>query len=208
MNQYRIIGGDGKEYGPISADQMRQWLAEGRVNAQTRILVEGATEWKTLGELPEFGAAPPTPPLTPPLGAAAPAFAPVPTPAGIAGMVQGPATGLLITAVIGFLAAIAAIIWTVGFAGAFAAQQGQLPWGNLIMSSSWTFVSSGVGIAMSVLIFVAALKMKKLENHGLAMTASIIAMLPCVSPCCLVGLPIGIWALVVLSKPEVKSAFH
>jgi hypothetical protein len=50
--------------------------------------------------------------------------------------------------------------------------------------------------------------MKKLESYGLAMAASIIAMIPCVSPCCLLGLPIGIWALVVLMKPEVKSAFH
>ncbi len=52
------------------------------------------------------------------------------------------------------------------------------------------------------------MKMKKLESYGLAMAASIIAMIPCLSPCCLIGLPIGIWALVVLSKPEVKSAFH
>jgi hypothetical protein len=32
-------------------------------------------------------------------------------------------------------------------------------------------------------------------------------MIPCISPCCLLGLPIGIWALVVLLKPEVKAAF-
>ena len=38
--------------------------------------------------------------------------------------------------------------------------------------------------------------------------ATIIAMVPCISPCCLVGLPIGIWALVVLMKPEVKAAFR
>jgi len=206
MNQYRIIGGDGKEYGPISADQMRQWLAEGRVNAQTRVLIEGTAEWKTLGEIPEFNAAPPAPWIAPPLGAA-PSPLPAPMVAGIEGMVQGPAIGLIITAVLGFLGQIAAIIWTVGFASAFAAQQGQLPWSNMI-SGSWTFVSTGVGIVMSILIFVAALKMRRLENHSLAMAASVIAMLPCVSPCCLVGLPIGIWALVVLSKPEVRSAFH
>ena len=52
------------------------------------------------------------------------------------------------------------------------------------------------------------MKMKKLESYGWAMTASILALAPCISPCCLVGLPIGIWALVVLAKPEVKSAFH
>ena len=53
---YKMMGADGKEYGPISADQLRQWIAEGRANAQTRVLAEGATEWKTLAELPEFAA--------------------------------------------------------------------------------------------------------------------------------------------------------
>jgi hypothetical protein len=38
------------------------------------------------------------------------------------------------------------------------------------------------------------------------MVASIFAMLPC-NPCCLLGLPIGIWALVVLSNEDVKDAF-
>jgi hypothetical protein len=51
---YRIIGSDGKEYGPISAGQLRQWINEGRANAATRVLVEGSTEWKLLGSLAEF----------------------------------------------------------------------------------------------------------------------------------------------------------
>jgi hypothetical protein len=51
---YKIIGGDGREYGPVTADQLRRWFAEGRANAQTRVQAEGGTEWKTLGELPEF----------------------------------------------------------------------------------------------------------------------------------------------------------
>jgi hypothetical protein len=45
-----------------------------------------------------------------------------------------------------------------------------------------------------------------LKSYGLAMTSSILAMIPC-HVCCMVGLPIGIWALIVLLKPEVKSAF-
>ena len=51
---YRIIGSDGKEYGPISADQLRQWIAEGRANAATRVLPEGSPEWKLLGSFAEF----------------------------------------------------------------------------------------------------------------------------------------------------------
>jgi hypothetical protein len=53
------------------------------------------------------------------------------------------------------------------------------------------------------------LKMKNLENYGLAVAASIITLIPCFgSCCCLFGIPVGIWSLIVLNKPEVKSAFR
>ena len=38
--------------------------------------------------------------------------------------------------------------------------------------------------------------------------AAIVAMIPRISPCCLLGLPFGIWALVVLSNGTVKAAFR
>src|SRR5690349_8107496 len=53
---YRIFGADGKEYGPVSAEVLRQWIAQGRANALTKVLAEGATEWKPLSELIEFAA--------------------------------------------------------------------------------------------------------------------------------------------------------
>ena len=54
---YKIIGADGKEYGPVSAEQLRQWLTEGRVNNQTRVRADGETDWKAFCEHPEFAAA-------------------------------------------------------------------------------------------------------------------------------------------------------
>ncbi|MBM3836758.1 MAG: hypothetical protein FJ398_02140 [Verrucomicrobia bacterium] len=51
---YRIIGGDQQEYGPVSPDQVRQWILEGRANRDTRAQIDGANEWKTLGSFPEF----------------------------------------------------------------------------------------------------------------------------------------------------------
>ena len=51
---YRIIGVDGREYGPFSGDQIRQWIAQNRANASTPARAESATEWKPLGSLPEF----------------------------------------------------------------------------------------------------------------------------------------------------------
>src|SRR5260221_7032267 len=55
-SMYRIIGADGKEYGPVSAEIVRQWIAQGRANAQSRIRPEEAADWKCLSELPEFAA--------------------------------------------------------------------------------------------------------------------------------------------------------
>ncbi len=74
---YKIIGADGQEYGPVTNDQLRQWITEGRANARTKVKPEGATEWKTLAEIPEFhaslgisdGAPPPISPPAPVQGA-------------------------------------------------------------------------------------------------------------------------------------------
>jgi hypothetical protein len=67
---FKIIGGDGKEYGPVSIEQLRQWIAEGRVNNQTLAQAEGDTQWKPLAQYPVFAAptasAPPPPPMSPP----------------------------------------------------------------------------------------------------------------------------------------------
>ncbi len=37
---YKIIGADGKEYGPVTSEQVRQWITEGRANAQTKVQPE------------------------------------------------------------------------------------------------------------------------------------------------------------------------
>jgi len=51
---YKILALDGKEYGPVSLEQLSQWIAEGRVNAQTRVRESGAPDWKTAAEFPEI----------------------------------------------------------------------------------------------------------------------------------------------------------
>jgi len=64
---YKIIGSDGREYGPVTTEQLRQWIATGRANLQTKAQPEGGTDWRPLAEFPEFAgaaAAPGLPPLT------------------------------------------------------------------------------------------------------------------------------------------------
>ena len=88
---YKIIGADGREYGPVALETIQQWIRDRRADGNTRVLPEGATEWTTLGQLQEFAAslqasppplAPPPPPMpsgSPVLGATA-AGDPGPTP--------------------------------------------------------------------------------------------------------------------------------
>ena len=64
-SMFTIIGADGKEYGPVSAEKLREWIASGRANAQTQCRRDGETAWSTLGSLPEFSAAFSTPPPPP-----------------------------------------------------------------------------------------------------------------------------------------------
>lgn len=51
---YRIIGADGREYGPVSAEQVRGWVAERRANADSRAAAEGSSQWRRLADFPEF----------------------------------------------------------------------------------------------------------------------------------------------------------
>jgi hypothetical protein len=64
---YKIVGADGREYGPVSAAQLRQWIAEGRANSQTKVQTDGSPEWVLLGILAEFAdafaSAVPPPPI-------------------------------------------------------------------------------------------------------------------------------------------------
>jgi hypothetical protein len=73
---YKVLGADLKEYGPVSAAQINQWITEHRLDANSQVRLEGVDGWKRLAEMPEFAAAlaanapdvgmPPSRPLYPP----------------------------------------------------------------------------------------------------------------------------------------------
>jgi DNA-directed RNA polymerase subunit RPC12/RpoP len=57
MPDFKIIGTDLKEYGPVSAEQIRQWITERRVDSETKLQAEGGGEWRRLADVPEFAEA-------------------------------------------------------------------------------------------------------------------------------------------------------
>jgi hypothetical protein len=149
---------------------------------------------------------PPPPPYNPPPMGGAPMGGP---PAAQA--VQGPAMGLMITGVIGLLLGLLGLLMNVlglgmsgmeSMGGGGAADQYMS-----YMSGGMGVVSAIIGLGISGFIVWASMQMKQLRNWNMSVAASIVAMLPCIGPCCLIGIPVGIWSLMTLMKPEVKSAF-
>ena len=145
-------------------------------------------------------------PMTPPPPPSAP-----PPPAGppASQQVQGPAIGLIVTGVIGGLFAILSILANVlgmGMAG-LDSMSGNYEWAEYMTGGAFGVVSAIIGLAIAALLIWVGLQMKALRQWTLSMVGAILAMIPCISPCCIIGLPIGIWAVVVLLKPEVKAAF-
>jgi GYF domain 2 len=209
MANYIIIGGDGKQYGPISGDEVRQWIAEKRLNAQSRVKGEGDAEFRPLSTFPEFAGLFQAPITPPPFAGGAGAG----TREGALQQVKGPAMALLVTAILGLMvAALDLVLNIAALTGHQLLPQQQLQ--DPQMQKIFGSLQGGLGIfgsiikaAIGVVVLIGAGKMQRLENYQFAMTAAIVGMIPCLSPCCLLGIPFGIWALIVLNKPEVKSQF-
>lgn len=128
-----------------------------------------------------------------------------------ASKVNGPAIGLMATAGIGILLQLVSLAMNMlgtGLNMANMAGGSNTPDAIAnMMGGTLGVIGSIMGILIGGLIIFGALKMRQLQNWGLSLAATILAMIPCLSPCCCLGLPIGIWALVVLLDDNVKRSF-
>lgn len=219
---YRVQGGDQKEYGPVGAETVRQWIQEGRLNRDSRIRNEGDAEWKPLSQFPEFAGllalgTPPGPAETRDIPAAVPGRGiPMADPVRAADLVRLPAQLMVIMAGLGMVL----VLVMLAARGAMLewALNGGLPLDPGSRSQLEQLRNAGIGVtdilqalfgvAVNGMVIFGALKMQRLEDWGLAVTAAVLTLLPCAGCCCLIGLPIGVWSLLVLNKPEVKSAFR
>jgi len=57
LPEYQVMGENGVEYGPVSAEQVRVWIGERRLDAKTPVKPAGVRDWVFLESLPEFAAA-------------------------------------------------------------------------------------------------------------------------------------------------------
>ena len=73
----------------------------------------------------------------------------------------------------------------------------------------WGTAALGVlGFLFAPVIIYGAIQMLRGRSLGLSKTAAILAIIPLTSCCFIAGIPLGIWALIVLNQPDVKALFR
>ena len=212
MSNYTIIGGDGKQYGPIPEGDLRKWIAEGRLSAQSLAKGEGDAEFRPLSTFPELAdafAAPPPPPGIAPM-----------LPAGggdrnvALDKVRVPAIGLIVSAIISIVCIIAEVLFRPLLMRAMAGYMQQVsndPQSQQ-MAQQMEHASAGpIGIGsnifqliISILILIGATRMIKLRSYEFSFAAAIMSVIPCITSCCAwpLGVIFGIWAMSVLGNTK------
>jgi prepilin-type processing-associated H-X9-DG protein len=97
MATYTIIGSDQKQYSLVTEDNIRRWIAEGRLNEQSLIKTDGEAEFRPLPDFPEFAdalAAKAASTIAPP---------PLPTEAAVPAKTSGLAISSLVLGILGLI---------------------------------------------------------------------------------------------------------
>jgi hypothetical protein len=140
-----------------------------------------------------------------------PPFAAPPPPSSAQNDLNVPSILLMIMAGLGILVALLGVV-----TGGNQEQMAQLlsdpnlpPQAKSVLGSV-AGASQGLnffGVLLDLVMVFGAWQMRNLKMFPAAVASCIIAMLPCGGCCCLFGLPIGIWALTILLRADVKAQF-
>ncbi len=62
LEHFKIIGGDGREYGPVTLEELRQWCTDGRVGPGTQVWQPDESRWRPAATVDQLKWDLPTPP--------------------------------------------------------------------------------------------------------------------------------------------------
>jgi hypothetical protein len=124
--------------------------------------------------------------------------------------VKGPAISLIVVqgvSIAGFLVSIVVDVFLLASGNSQVADPLTLDLsGSTVLAVRLVLAVTLLAVNLGTLF--GSIQMLRRRNFPLAMTASVISVIPCLSGCYCLGIPFGIWALVVLMKPEVRQAFR
>jgi len=162
-----------------------------------------------------FAPGPAAPQVPPPPG---PVLAPLPIPSprpAAADQIRTPAIGIMLAGALSFLWALFDLVACMVFLNDL--RQGKAPplppvFANFVqLDETQLILEIGLDVIKLVtcsVVVLAALRMLQLRSYAVAITGSILSLIPCLTCCLCLGVPFGIWALVLLNRPEIRSSFN
>ncbi len=198
MAEYHIIGGDGREYGPYSEEEMKGLMSDGRLKADSAVRVDDG-EWKPYSEYPELiDAMPATMGQVSDNASSGKQMA-------FLSRVKIPATFMIVLSAYSIMKLLlnmnALIVGGIPPENEKTLNEYGIDKETLIVATLLTTL-------FNTIILVGAINMRKGRYYGLAMVASVLCILCNSLPYHGLGLIVGIWSMVVLNKPEVKMEFR
>ena len=115
-------------------------------------------------------------------------------------MITVPSIMLIVVGILGVLAGVAQIIFAVTGVGNDPLDPPTKE--DRIVEYVWACVS----LLWGGFVAFGGFQMKSFGSRSLAIAGAVVAMVP-LNVCCLFGLPVGIWAITILNKPEVQESF-
>jgi hypothetical protein len=110
--------------------------------------------------------------------------------------------GLIVTSVVWITMALGGsalfLEWIIDPDGESASRQGAMT------SLAWL----GASIGYSLALIGGAFRMSAARGYTICMATAIMALVPFLGPCYVLGIPFGIWALIVLRRADVRAAFQ
>ena len=125
-------------------------------------------------------------------------------------LINGPAIGLMVTSILFVVVLVIGMVFNIFLlASGVAGELDQPEIGisketQIVVRMIFGLILMGINAG----IFIGALKMKQLTSYSWAYAAAVMSVVPCCGPCYILGIPFGVWALIVLNKDEVKGAFR
>lgn len=121
-------------------------------------------------------------------------------------VVVAPAIAMIVVASLSLLVTIPALIFqSIGFLRQARLMSGEMPPEAYVFLGAY-IVGTLISVVVHILIIVGGVKMVKFQSWGAALTGAIMLILPCTA--CWIGLPIGVWAVIVLSLSSVRRQFR
>lgn len=122
---------------------------------------------------------------------------------------KGPAIALIVSHGVGVLALLLSFAYNLLVSiGSLAMPTGD---GSEVFGffiGTFGMIFNCLALVATVVALVAAIMMLRMKSWGFSLTGAILSVIPCLNGCCLLSMPFGIWAIVILMKDETKAAFR